>query len=501
MYKLSRILLISFIIVNLFSCTREVIVVKAQEKQGLEKLHAEIDYYANDPNLKNAFLGIYIASLENPKVIYKLNEHRIFVPASNQKLYTTAAALHKLGPDFRYQTKFFAKGTLSKGILQGDLIIKGAGDPTLSGRFHESKDILAEIKAWADSLKEKGITKIEGGLIGDNSFFADDILGTGWSWDNESYYYAAQTSALSFNDNCIDFTAEAGSSAGSPADISMNPEIEYAEIINNSRTTANDSIYTLAFWRERAKNIIHLDGEIPLKAKPEKESITVEKPAEYLLAVFRSVLKEKGIETAGKNIVISRKDTALYQDADSLYTYYSVPLSDIVNVINKRSHNLYAEQLMKTLGGLYKGKGSFRNGASVMKNFLTSSGVSDDEIIIVDGSGLSRRNFISPYSMAVLLRKMAHSSNFDTFYDSLPIAGVDGTLKRRMKGMRAEGNVRAKTGYVSNVRNLSGYVKDKKDRQYIFSILVNNYTVPTSYVNDLQDNICNLIAEFGGELQ
>ena len=155
---------------------------------------------------------------------------------------------------------------------------------------------------------------------------------------------------------------------------------------------------------------------------------------------------------------------------------------------------------MKTLGGLYKGKGSFRNGASVMKNFLTSSGVSDDEIIIVDGSGLSRRNFISPYSMAVLLRKMAHSSNFDTFYDSLPIAGVDGTLKRRMKGMRAEGNVRAKTGYVSNVRNLSGYVKDKKDRQYIFSILVNNYTVPTSYVNDLQDNICNLIAEFDGEL-
>ena len=496
MFKSITISLFLLSYLSFTACTTKVIV-KA-DKTPLQQLQSDIDHLVKDSNLSNAHLGVWVAPLDNPKAIYAYNAHKIFVPASNMKLYTTAAALQNLGPDFRYRTAFYINGSLTDSTLHGDLIIKGAGDPTISGRFHD-KDIFFDLKAWADSLRAKGIVKIDGNVIGDNSFFANDILGTGWEWDDESYYYAAQTSALAFNENCIDITAEGDSVAGNPARITINPRTDYVKIINRSTVTENDSVNTLEFSRERAKNTILIQGRFPKGAKAVEESITVENPALYLLTVFKQMLKEKGIEVTGKINVIFTKQPALYKNSNLAFMYESPKLADIIWEINKKSNNFYAEQLLKTMGALYRGKGSFKSGTDFIESYWESNGVADNELIMMDGSGLSRRNFISPASMAVLLRKMAVSNNFDVFFNSLPVSGVDGTLRHRMQGMRAAGRVHAKTGYVSNVRNLSGYVTDRKDRRYIFSILVNNYSVPTSYVNDLQDKICNLISEYGGD--
>jgi len=468
-------------------------------KSALAQLRSKISYLIKDPNLGNAYLGIYIAAIDQSEVVFRLNEHKLLIPASNMKLYTTAVSLQKLGPNFRFKTRIFAEGMVQDSVLKGDLIIKGSGDPTISGRAHNG-DILFDFRSWADSLHAKGINKIDGRLVGDNSFFANDRLASGWEWDDEPYWYAAQTSALAFNDNCVDLIVKPNSLPGQPVLISQNPVTSYVQILNQAVTSEGDSLNTLDFGRERARNVILITGLLPMGANVQRESITVEKPADYFITVLAQVLKDNGIRISGNTLVIRKKNKSLYKGSRLLFTHLSPKLSAIVRVVNKLSHNFYAEQLLKNLGGLYNGEGSFKSGTRVVTTYLNSIGIPDREFIMQDGSGLSRKNFISPLATATLLRKMALSSNFIYYFNSLPIAGVDGTLEKRMLGMRAAGNVHAKTGYVGNVRNLSGYIHDRKNRRYVFSILVNNYSVTTSYINDLQDKICNLISEYDGEL-
>ncbi|MGD9897932.1 MAG: D-alanyl-D-alanine carboxypeptidase/D-alanyl-D-alanine-endopeptidase [Calditrichaceae bacterium] len=460
--------------------------------QRSESLQWQIDYLLSAPAISDAQIGVYIESLENGKVVYHRNEHKLFIPASNIKLYTTAAALANLSTEYRFRTEFYTNGLIRDGHLEGDLKIKGYGDPTISGKFYD-KDIFTVFRLWADSLKNIGIHYIDGDIVGDDSYFSDDFLGKGWNWDDESFRYAAQTGALSLNDNCVDISVSPGDSVLHPVKISVVPDPEYVKIINRAETISLDSLSSLKIVRKRAENIIVISGGLPMGGKEVKQSVTVEQTASYFLHAFSKILNEKKILYSGN---IKTQVPGVTDGHSLLFKYESPPLPEIINEINKNSNNFYAEQLLRVMGAEFRKKGSAGMGIDFVNEWATSVGIDPDDILIYDGSGLSRLNLITPYATATLLRHMYHDKDFDLFYNSLPVAGVDGTLKNRMKGTGAEGNARAKTGFVSHTRNLAGYINDSAGNPYLFVIMVNNYHVPTAYVNLLQDRICVLLCTY-----
>ncbi len=458
-----------------------------------EALRNQIEFLLSDPSLANAHIGIYIESLKDGQIIFNTNPFKLMIPASNLKLFTTSAALVNLGPQFRFRTEIFASAPPNDSVLVGNLIIKGSGDPSISGRFYNG-DRLRVFKDWADSLKHLGITRITGDLIGDNRYFKEPSLADGWNWDDESYWYAAHTSALSFNDNCIDFAVWADS-VGAPVRYSIFPFADSITIINQAICGDSTQDSTLTITRLNGRNIYLLRGILPVSADTVHESITVEDPANYFLRTLYRVLKQQGIEVNGNIRIVAEQDSLDYTKAVSLFVHKSPPLSDLIHVVNKVSHNFYADQLVKTMGAKFKHDGSFTAGCAFVKEWLSSIGVAPSYFFNVDGSGLSRKNFVAPIATAILLKTMYHHPYFKYFYNSLPIAGVDGTIHARMRGTLAEGNVHAKTGYVQRMRALSGYVNIGKKDPLIFVMMFNNYSIPTSAVNRIQDHICELLSQ------
>jgi len=465
-----------------------------QQTQPVRTIEKLFEPYLNDPALAIANVGIVIQDPKTREVLFHQNAHRLFMPASNQKVITTAAALSYLGPDYRFVTTLYTDGTIEDGTLNGNVYIKGYGDPTLSGRFHDG-DLLRDLENWADSLAEKGITRIGGDIIADANMFSDGWLGKGWSYDDLSYWYAAEISALSFNDNCIDVKIAPGDSVGAPAKLEYFPETAYITMENDLVTVYEDSTTNFDYHRADGTNNMRFFGEISMSRDPFPDYITVHNPALYTATVFSEVLLSHGITFQGNIAEIDYENTVPeYDQMTPLVKYKSPPFSKIVEVINKKSQNYYAEMVLKTLGYERYGDGSFDGGIRAVKSFLASNGVSTDHMSIADGSGLSRRNLVSPFQMATVLRTMYSGKYKDVYLGSLPIGGGDGTLGSRFKGTVAERRVRAKTGYVGFVRTLSGFVQTMDNQDLIFSVLVNHYTTNTSVINTFQDNLITLVA-------
>ncbi len=460
-----------------------------------EKITSQIKYILDDPVLANAQIGVYIQSISDNSVLFKQNEYKLFVPASNQKLYTTASALELLGENFRYETRFISEGDVSDSTLLGNLIIRGQGDPSISGRFRQ-KDVLAYFNDWADSLKSKGIVKIDGSLIGDESYFKGNKLGWGWNWDDEPFWYSAQIGALSYNDNCVDIKVFAGKKAGDAVSLQLSPKTDYLQINNRAYTVAKDSLSTFVLSRARGKNIIELQGALPEGEVVTGASITVEEPALWFLDTFYNVLKKHGISVKKGYMLRAKNLNADIPQRKLLFKHCSPDLAKLVKVVNKESHNFYAEQIFKTLGAELNKKGSAEGASKVVMQWLNSIAVTEFQAKPVDGSGLSRMNLISPYSTATLLKYMYQSKNFEPFYESLPIAGVDGTLKNLMKNSVAQGVVRAKSGTMTHVRSLAGYTTDRSGNDYLFVIMANSFTVPVSYIKEMQAKICILLTGY-----
>lgn len=463
-----------------------------------KKLQSELDQIFDDPAFSNAHWGVVIQSLKNGEYFYMKNPHKNFIPASNMKLFTTATALVKLGPDFRYCTKFFANDSITgDSTLHGDLIIAGFGDPTISGRYYQG-NITRPLEIWADSLLARNIVAIKGNIIGDDNSFEDEIMGEGWAWDYQSDYYAAQISALSFNDNCVDIYFAAGDSIGERAKYQILPETDFVHIINNVFTVGNGLDHEITFRRKRGTNNVEIKGSIAINSPPKRDWFSVENPTLFTATVFKKILESKGIEVTGAAKDIDELENYVYQadQTKMLFKYFSPPLWEIVETINKISQNLYAELLLRTLGSQFRGTGDARHGIEVVKDFLESIGIDTEHFLMYDGSGLSRLNMITPKQVAKLLRFMRKHEYGDHFYKSLPIAGIDGTIKGRMQRTAAEGNVRAKTGFVGHVRSLSGYVTTADNEELVFSIIANNYSVPTPMANLIQDLVCERLANF-----
>jgi D-alanyl-D-alanine carboxypeptidase/D-alanyl-D-alanine-endopeptidase (penicillin-binding protein 4) len=463
-------------------------------------LQRQLHQLLASPDLSNAFWGILVRSVDTGQIILAHNEDKSFVPASNVKLFTTAVALQELGPGFRYITEIYGSGEMdSEGTLTGSLIISGAGDPTISGRFNGG-DIAGTFRDWADSLAIRGVEAIRGDIIGDDDIFDDQALGTGWSWDYQTQWYAAQVSGLSFNDNCIDIDILPGQREGQLADISLQPMTSYATVRNQLITCPSASESDWEIYRQPETNRVEIRGQIPQDDDGYHGWFTIHNPTLFAATVFKEVLQAEGIAVGGRAQDIDQLEkeslTGYRQEWTKMGSYFSPALADIIKVINKRSQNLYAEQLLKTLGASIRGQGSFAGGIEVISAAISKMGIPQERFVMVDGSGLSRRNLVSPKDVVALLDYMAGQENFHLFRDSLPLAGVDGTLARRMADTSAENRIWAKTGTLDRASALSGYAYSLDEELLAFSVMVNHYTVPTSMVEDLQDSVCQLLTGF-----
>lgn len=436
----------------------------------------------------DAHWGLLVRSLNDGRVIWAKDEKLHFIPASNLKLFTTAVSLLRLGPDYRYTTRLLGHGKIENGVLHGDLVVRASGDPSLSPRFHEGGAV-AVFEEWADTLAKRGIKKIQGDVVIDNTLFDTQYMGTGWFWDDEIFPYSAQISAFSINDNCIELRVAANAEEGEPGIVKIKPETSYVTIVNRTRTIdATESSITIT--RQAGSNRVIVSGTVSPRDCPKRFDVAVHEPAFYGATVLKEVLESRGITVQGRGRVVDDDQVDPKQDEDLLVSLPSPPLSVILSRVNKSSHNLSAELLFRTLGAVYYGKGTARNGSRVILETLERAGIIPDEISIRDGSGLSRLSMVTPEQVVNLLEYMYHQPTFAQFYNSLPIAGADGTLATRMVGTCAANNVRAKTGFSTHIGSLSGYLRNLNGEMLAFSMLTNNNPQPPFQIKKLQDSFC-----------
>ena len=453
----------------------------------------ELDDIFNDPNFDNANWGVVIQSLETGEYFYRRNANKLFIPASDLKLFTSAAALILLGPEYSFSTRILMNGKMDGSVLDGDLIVQGRGDPTISGRFYND-DKYKVFKDWADSLTNIGIDEITGNIIGDDNRFDNLGLGKGWAWDDESYWFSAPSGAISFNDNVVDIVVKVNKGKDIPV-IITNPSTKYIVFINNVTVVPNDSSTSINVYRQRGTNIVDVFGTIR-KQDSVKTYVTVNNPTQYSMVVLKSVLQKKDISVDGFAMDIDDISKPAGRNLKTLFTYYSPPLKEIIKVINKNSENFYSEQLLKTIGLEEEGFGSADNGIKAENNVFREMGILPERMNIVDGSGLSRLNLVTPHQIVTLLNYMFKNKYFIPFFNSLPIAGVDGTLGKRMKKTKAENNLRAKTGTHIGVSSISGYVYTLDNEPVSFSIIANNYIVPVKIAENIEDLVCLRLANF-----
>lgn len=454
--------------------------------------------------------GMAVVSLEDGSLIYEHNAEQKFIPASNAKLFTTAAVLEKLGPDYTYQTDIYACGQMdSAGVLYGDLLVRGSGDPTIN-----CWDILLE---WADSLRACGLKRIQGDVIGDDgNFVPEKIISMVPRSANHlvkrKKRMAWNISGLSFRDNLMAVTVSGGQ-MGKPLLVATDPPLEI-EIRNTSRTIKGSSQTvtrqikrkdgTLATKTRKVYNVgrpyVSFDGRVLkvsgtlAQGSSRRFLFTAQEPEDHFARVLAAALRSRGIEITGRPRG-SKQEGAEPDSAWVIYSHSSQPLSEIIKVVNKNSHNLYAETLVKTLGSEENGQGTVENGTAAERDIVFQMGLGDVELF--DGCGLSRRNEVSPLQVVTLLRYVYQKPYWSAFYNSLAIGGIDGTLGGRLSHPELAGRVYAKTGSIGGVSALSGYLTAKSGKMFAFSIMVNN-TNRAKAARRIEDYICRLLIEYLG---
>lgn len=460
-------------------------------------LRAELDDIFADPAFRNAHWGLMVQSLETGEILYRRNAEKLFMPASNNKLVTAAVALRRLGPDYRFHTRIASAGVVeADGTLRGDLVVVGGGDPAISERFYDG-DPTAVFRDWSDSLEALGVRRIDGNIIGDDDLFDDVHLGPGWAWDYLDAYYAAEIGALLYNEGAVTYRILPGDSVGAPARVDALPRTSYLTVTTDIVTVADSTRVSLRADRRPFVNDARLSGGIWIGQDTVTRYIAPHDPTLFFVTVFAETLAEQGIEVTGQPIDIdSVSDDERADSLTTLFVHRSPTLAEIVVPFLKRSQNQIGEMLLRDLGVATVDTGSVAAGRRAVEATLTDWGIPESGYIYVDGSGLSRYNYLSPETIIRLLRVMARRPEFEVFYDALPIAGVDGTLRSRMRGSRAEGNARAKTGYIANSRALSGYVTTLDGEMLAFSMIANNFDESVDAAEYLQDLAVERLANF-----
>jgi D-alanyl-D-alanine carboxypeptidase/D-alanyl-D-alanine-endopeptidase (penicillin-binding protein 4) len=452
-----------------------------------------------------AFWGIEIRDLKTGEVVYSQNQNKLFVPASNTKLFTVALALDRLGPNYTFDTRVTAdRGPDRSGCIEGDVRLVGGGDPDLSARTIPyapgpvTGNPLAAIEDLADQVAAHGIRCVTGGIVGDDTRYVWEPYGESWSIGDPQFEYGAPVSALTVNDNAFVLRVRPGPRVGDPAELELDPPLEYYTIDNRVRTVGRGSPREIHF--ERLPGSFHVDlwGTLPVASAPDDLELGIEDPALYAALAFRKALQERGVRVDGEARAEHRYPTGSDPATAAwveLAHRTSPPLLDDLKITAKVSQNLHAEMALRAVGLARRGEGSAKAGLAELKDFLTSAGISPDGYSFGDGSGLARSNLVTPATVVELLRYMYASPLRDAWLDLLPSAGEDGTLNSRFKDGPAKGRIHAKTGSLSHVNALSGYAQLQSGDWLVFSIIVNNAGAPASQVRGIMDRICNLIVE------
>ena len=444
----------------------------------------KIDAILAGPHARAAFWSVFVQDLSTGRLLYSLNGDKAMVPASNQKLLTAAAALDALGADYRYETTLHFKGEIGGSVMRGDLILEGAGDPTFSSKEFRGENPLEE---WAEKLAALGVTKIEGRIIGDDNVFDDQPYAKGWDLSfvaTESF--APASSGLSARDNVVVVQIESNRVGAAPVLTDKPPG--YLEIENEATTSARRRGRSIRVNRKLGTEEVNVKGSVP-RVYRRSVVIPVSNPTMFSLHTFKHYLEEAGIEVASNMVDIDDLEEAVdYKNASPLFVYHSPPMSEILVEINKESNNFYAEQVFRTFGW----GGSVEGGERRVKEFLRRVGITTSGIAIRDGSGLSRKNMITTETIGELLAYMQQRPDWHVFKQSLARGGeAETTLDHRLRGVP----VYAKTGSLEYVRSLSGYTTTSDGRQIAFSLIANNYTVPSYRIMQVMDRIVLAIVD------
>jgi D-alanyl-D-alanine carboxypeptidase/D-alanyl-D-alanine-endopeptidase (penicillin-binding protein 4) len=425
--------------------------------------------------------GLLIVDAQTGEPLFEKNADGYFVPASNMKLFTTALALAKLGPDYKFHTTLETRGTISPdGKLSGDMVLVGRGDPNLSNRKfpYELKEefdgvperVLVEL---VDALVARGVKEISGDIVGDDSYFPRERYPNGWEIDDMVWEYGAAISSIVVDDNTVAVTLTPGERLGDPVQAVVAPLTPDFALQNDVTTSAAALKSDLTLTREPGANLVVVRGTLPAKSTPRKLVLAIEEPAQHAASLLAGFLAERGVRIDGKIRAVHVPDTDT-TPRTVLAEHVSVPLGDSVKLVNKISQNLHTEMLLRTAA---RQNGLWSTPEEMLKtpqDFYATVGIAPDDVIQTDGSGLSRHDLVTPRAIVTLLKYAQGQTWFAPYYASLPVAGIDGSLQERMKGTVAAGRIHAKTGSVEHVRTLSGFAETPSGRRLIFSFLSNN---------------------------
>lgn len=462
-------------------------------------LQTALDSLLADPVLDRALVGVRIDVLADPgrgtppAVLYARDSRKLVMPASNMKLVTLAVAADRLGWDFAYHTDLVAAGSIADGALDGDLIVIGGGDPSIAGQGDGPAPTFGE---WAAALSQAGIQRVNGRLVGDDRLFDHEGFGRGWSWDYLTASYAAPSGALSYNENAIAVRVTPGTTVGQPAHIDATPSGHGLTIENVVTTGPANSVEQIDLSRPIGQPKLTVTGSIPLDGSPVVRGIAVDNPTRFFMEGFRQVLVSRGVEIRGSVCTIDEaKPKPAVEPRRTLATRRSAPLSVLAGYFLKVSQNFYADMLLKTIGHAVGHSGSVAEGVQAVRETLGPWGVAPDEIVMNDGSGLSRYDYLTADAIVTVLRHVWQDEKLrGPFVAALPVAGRDGTLGTRMRGTILDDRVEAKTGTLANVRSLSGYLETTTGKHLVFAILVNNFTAPASAIDAIVEKMLTRVA-------
>ena len=504
----------------------------ADAPRSLDELKSRIEQIVRQPALDPGFFAVKIVSLDSGQIIFEQEANKFVRPASNMKLYTVATAFDRLTPDFHFITSVYAREKPDDGKVKGDLVIYGRGDPSIAARFNDG-DYFKGINDLADRIVAAGVKRVKGDLVGDESYFNGAPLGSGWEWEDLTWSYGAPVSALNINDNAIDLNVKPADRVGAAVLVTTGPPAaSFVTILNRATTSARGSRSNLRIYRGLGANTIELSGTLPMGDVGFVGGVAVQDPALAFVTMLRDALVKRGVKIDGRvRTVTSRSGESVMprtaagfgtgtmaQFPVEITSLQSPPFSVIAAHTLKPSQNQYTELILRTLGrnpqvldsagetkplsGDSRGaRDDEESGLEVVRHFLRQAGIGDSDVALNDGSGLSRNDLISANTTVQLLTFMTKHKYFAQFRDALPIAGVDGTLRTRMRGTPAEGNLRAKTGSLSSVASLSGYVTTAAGEHLVFSMMLNNYPDASAVRRDSIDAIAVLLASFSGKTQ
>jgi D-alanyl-D-alanine carboxypeptidase/D-alanyl-D-alanine-endopeptidase (penicillin-binding protein 4) len=463
----------------------------------VQQLKSDLTAVFDGGQFERSFWSVLVRHVDAETDVYALNSGKLMMPGSAMKIVTLAAAAEVLGWDHRFETRVASTAPLDDGILRGDLVVVGGGDPSIS----ERSDAPGTLRQIARQLRAIGLTRVEGGIIGDDDLFDDTGYGDGWTLDNLPYGYSAAVSALEYNEGSVDLVIRAGAAEGDPVLIQVRPDGSGLRVDNQLVTVAESGTGRLTQHRLPGSSNVVVRGQIPAKAPPFARTASVDNPSRFFAVAFRNVLRAEDIEVFGDAIDID--DFLAKPDltgARTLLSHQSPPLRQLAAAMMRVSQNQYAEMLLRHLGAAGAMGASGAMGAQRVRTLLRNWSIADDSYVIADGSGLSRYNYVTSDALVRILQRMhvdpKHSA---TFGATLPVTGRDGTLSKRLAGTPAEGKVRAKTGTVDNVRAIAGYVDTAGGETLVFAIIANNFTISASAIDAAADEALVHLATFRGQ--